>query len=101
MSKSSDIGNIVTKPCSVSEGTLRSKDLIQAFLDKLCDLQDPHYVGLVREYRDAKREDDQDALDWFLDEVLFGRLQMHAGRGLRFGTSEGDGASFGFWKEVD
>lgn len=46
-----------------------------------------------------KPEDNENASD-LLNETVYNRFNEIAPRGYYFGTPEGDGSSFGFWKEA-
>jgi len=76
---------------SISEGTLRTDDLIEASLSCLEDL-DPEAAEQMVEAMD---KDDADP-DEILDE-LRELLEDHAPDLCYFGMMEGDGACYGFW----
>lgn len=99
---------------TVSAGTLRTSDLIGAFMDVLREL-DPDQAGAWSEneriYRNATDGTyDNDPEYYTADEVfalasraddflidLQDKLNELAPDGYRFGAHEGDGADFGFW----
>ena len=90
----------------VSQATLRTEDLIESFMDfieAVCD--DESVKAVASEYLECKLlEDDQDGLDWFLNEFLFDAMNEIAPEGCYFGAHEGDGSLFGYWEveeEVD
>ena len=101
---------------TVIHGTLRSEDLIPAFIDVLDELIEestfepgadhPARVQRVGYYQDKLGDleqrmgqpgyfDSEDA-DWDL-EWLFEQLNEFAPEGTTFGAHPGDGADFGFW----
>ncbi len=94
---------------TVSEGTLRSQDLVPKFLDALRILASAAYeqmqipaVGFSSVPDYALEDDDHewwrsDTCAYLLNEVLFDALNEHAPEGFHFGSHEGDGACFGFW----
>ncbi len=88
---------------TVSRATLRSYDLTHAFLSVIRDT--PEYAQFVlantppahaMEYEYSDWWDSDDSL-WFGEE-LFDILNMYAPDGYYFGTTEGDGSDFGYWK---
>jgi len=90
---------------SVSEGTLRTGDLVSAFADALAQCIKRHPRLVSTPTRKAHRklvaecsafDPDAEESDGFVDE-LFDALNDYAAPGLFFGASESDGASFGFW----
>lgn len=100
----------------ISIDTLRRQDLIPAFIDAL-----DRYCGNIgkakaqqimspgagfsafplyaREDEDSEWWDSEDSM--YLLEELFDALEECAPEGTYFGTSEGDGACFGFWAIED
>lgn len=111
----------VTEPREVSSGTLRTADLIEAFLDVLKEINPDAYSDLIAQaqedgcpcdtwYMDLELhldweswvESDPQSADYFLNELLFDAMNEQSGDGLYFGAHEGDGACFGWWRvEVD
>lgn len=111
---------------SVSWGTLRAGDLIEAFTDAL-RIYDPERAAAIREeYADIYQAIDEEAercfqageytpwadvcedmcynddklseqASYLVNEALFDALQAVAPEGCYFGASEGDGSDFGFW----
>ncbi len=90
-------------PCreSISHGTMRTQDLIPAFLDVIRDT--PEYVQ-VRNAIPAHAMEDKEA-DWWnsddaagLLESLFDTLDSYSPEGYYFGAHLGDGSDYGFWK---
>jgi hypothetical protein len=93
----------------VSEGTLREKDLIPAFIDVLSELSPEAYQQLMMPACGFSQVpsyalDDKDS-DWwtseaagFVLESLFDALNEYGPEGFYFGANEGDGACFGFWE---
>jgi len=104
---------------SISEGTLNPKHLIPRFV-AILEQADPGHA-LVTEWRqvegacrvlaDYLRYDgaidvadtlnlfESESVQWTL-EGLFDALNEVAPAGTTFGASEGDGASFGFWRDL-
>lgn len=82
----------------VSDGTMRSEDLIPKFLNVLKvygkDVYDK-YVGENPEVLDLSAMDDE-TMGWVVDE-LFDKLNEIAPEGYSFGSQDGDGACYGFW----
>lgn len=103
----------VHRPLTVSTGTLRTDDLIDAFLSTLEDLNNPQVKKFNRtaaflrkkitvaeekgNYGKQTLADVQEEIEYFLNEDLFPALEAHAGPGLVFGSHPGDGADFGFY----
>lgn len=81
---------------TISEGTLRTDDLLEAFASELESLE-PDNV-LAREAREVNSESEE--ADYIVTE-LQDALDEHAPPYAYFGTLEGDGAHFGFWPSVD
>ena len=100
MGNTAEVGTII-------HGTLRSSDLIVAFLEEL-DRLDPACAAEIRnahpdEVSWALREsarpvqgDEPEAATWLLED-LFNALDDLAPTGCHFGAHEGDGSDFGFW----
>lgn len=93
--------------CSVSHGTLRTFDLVHAFLNVLNEMDPPAYREMMG--NDGLKTipfsaiDDADA-DWWNTDVasdvltdLEDKLSELAPEGFQFGSHEGDGSDFGFW----
>ena len=82
---------------TLSEGTLKSDDLMRAFLLALAD--SPESQRRIRElWNDPPKGEEEEAL--FVDD-LSDILNDMAPDNLYFGASEGDGACFGFWSIDD
>lgn len=100
---------------TVSHGTLRSEDLIIAFLPILEDLdksaflqvvngdepKDTQIIGLLHidgstTLPDHLQEAASELVEWMIE-----HLDAVAPDGYRFGTTEGDGSDFGFWEEPE
>ncbi len=98
--------------CEISSGTLRAQDLIPAMLDALRELAPAAYQQVVSPgcgfsaFPSYAAEDSgsdwwqSDDCDW-LSQSLEDALNEHAPEGYRFGSHDGDGASFGFWPMGD
>jgi hypothetical protein len=93
---------------SVSEGTLRSEDLINTFAWELCQYRNTLHITREQRKRftalldeanefglDVEAQETYDASE--LVEELFRALEELAPPYAYFGTLEGDGANFGFW----
>lgn len=82
----------------VSDGTMRSEDLIPKFLNVLKvygrDVYDK-YIDENPEVLDLSGMDDE-TMGWVVDE-LFDKLNEIAPEGYSFGSQDGDGACYGFW----
>lgn len=86
---------------SISHGTMRTQDLIPAFLDVIRDT--PEYVQVMNA-TPAHAMEDKEA-DWWnsddaagLLESLFDTLDSYSPEGYYFGAHLGDGSDYGFWK---
>lgn len=86
---------------SVSRGTMRTQDLIPAFMDIIRDT--PEYVQLMNAVP-AHVMEDKDTEWWDSEEVimlldaLFDTLDAYSPEDYYFGAHPGDGSDFGFWK---
>lgn len=101
----------------VSHATLRPEDLIPAFLEFMESVipeMDAEYADTVKglkaeagklyiEYREGYGSEyaDPGEASYFLNEPLFLELNAIAPVGTYFGSSDGDGSSFGFWEIED
>ena len=93
---------------SVSTGTLRTADLLDAFADELeyqvqCNAELPlsHRESLLNMVWDAREIDpDHEDADEILND-LQDALQEFAPPYSYFGANEGDGADFGFWPSME
>lgn len=92
---------------AISSGTLRTQDLLRAFADELERLVPFNSRQLTFEARSMAEELDS-GVGWddgeeVAKEVLFDLDRelnhLSSPHGLYFGTQEGDGACFGFWRE--
>jgi hypothetical protein len=84
---------------SVSSGTMRSEDLLDAFTYTLKQLDEPRFTAFSDDNQDAFNDespDYQESLDQAVEE-LFDILNEYAGPYFYFGAHEGDGADYGFW----
>lgn len=94
---------------SVSSGTMRERDLIPAFMDILEFLDSERAEGIWEEnpILFEHLNNDQEGLGYIPDELqqnagyltenLFDALQEYAPPYACFGSTEGDGADYGFW----
>jgi hypothetical protein len=89
---------------SISEGTLRTEDLVSAFSYELARLTngspDAHEKAVLQsvetwETEDADYREEMEGCEIVQD--LIDALNQYAPTCCYFGTNEGDGASFGFW----
>ena len=97
---------------TVSEGTLRTEDLLEAFSTELTHLakqvpQHQQHLALVFE---AQTEFEEDTADWDDDTIdkagyvldeLQDALNEYCPPFVYFGAHPGDGADFGFWPDMD
>jgi hypothetical protein len=89
MEKKIELGTVI-------HGTLRTDDLIKAFLMEIKRLDEKKFFelvwkSLVNNTTDEQREE-------FLHEELFDTLDSYAPKGYYFGAHPGDGSDFGFWE---
>lgn len=82
-------------PGTVICGTLRTEDLINAFVDFLNQHEHPAMsrFSLIAE---ASKEDEH--ASWFLHEDLFPAMDDLSPEGHYFGAHPGDGSDFGYWR---
>jgi hypothetical protein len=96
---------IRTEAGSISHGTHRSEDLIAAFSSELRALHSEHDIVAEAEAVLLLHGLGWDVMDsdaaMELTHALMDELEHHAGPGLYFGASEGDGSDFGFWPVAD
>lgn len=87
---------------TISHGTMRSVDLIEAFADELEWLGDNTDKPLITEARAWLETDEtmEETGDDIL-EALFDALDAHAPAYCYFGAHEGDGSDYGFWPSWD
>jgi hypothetical protein len=97
---------------TVSWGTMRSKDLIPAFLDVVQDLDPDKYNEIKEEgekyikllgndiCENILSEEDAEQCAWYVDE-LFDILNELAPEGYYFGASECDGSDYGYWYDEE
>lgn len=90
---------------TISHGTLRTEDLLEAFADELERLEGaPNSLTLA--VTGLLDEEDHDSDDWIerasymVNEQLFDALNEFAPAHTYFGTLEGDGSDFGFWPDA-
>ena len=94
---------------TISEGTLKTEDLLQAFADELSGYQPTQHSSLLEDawVLANHANDERDAPDqtmWeenasFIVNNLQDALNELAPPFCYFGTLEGDGACFGFWPD--
>lgn len=86
---------------SISHGTMRTRDLIPAFMDVIRDT--PEYVQVMNAVP-AHAMDDEDAEWWDSDEAaellesLFDTLDGYSPEGYYFGAHPGNGSDYGYWE---
>jgi hypothetical protein len=94
---------------TVSEGTLRTEDLLDAFSNTLAALareepQNHAHLRLVSEaqteFADAMSADDYEQAGYVIGE-LEDALGEYCPPFIYFGAHPGDGADFGFWADAD
>jgi hypothetical protein len=90
---------------TVSRATLRSYDLVQAFLPVLRETAEyvqllPLFPAYAMEDSDSDWWDGEDC-SYLVNENLFDTLNLYAPEGYYFGCTEGDGSDFGYWKYDD
>lgn len=86
---------------AISNGTLRTQDLLRTFADEIERIHPFNTSAFVAECREAADALDAETLTehdaaLVLSEA-FSRLEDYAPDDMYFGTLEGDGACFGFW----
>ncbi len=95
---------------SIIRGTHRPQDLIPAWMNVI---RDSHYFGGLLDsvphgairYTNGEWHieenhpwfDSEDCNQWFVNDDLWGAMELSAPTGHYFGTLEGDGSDFGFW----
>lgn len=99
-----DIGTVIS-------GTMRTQDLIPAFLDTLEEVWPAAYEGYMAAAFPpvpAYVYDEGDDSDWwesedavYLLDALFDQLNEAAPDGYYFGAHPGDGSDYGFWPIED
>ena len=86
----------INEPMTVSEGTLRTDDLINAFENVLRSVDCEWSENLPF---DAETATDNEKDDYLA--CLFDVMDSICGEKVWFGSHEGDGACFGFWLVED
>ena len=86
---------------TISHGTLRSEDLIEAFASELACLAPSEFEGARQLLAEAQRYLDgcpvsEDEASELVNDLM-DALNEFAPEGMYFGAHEGDGADFGFW----
>lgn len=103
---------------TISQGTLRTDDLVTAFTGELERLSPKAADEIRREYADVyawldREKDEDEILNTFGDapveiqdqalyltlEILPDSLDREAPEGMVFAAHPGDGSDFGFWRE--
>lgn len=99
----------------ISEGTLRTADLLESFMDAIKSLDPVAHSALLDEAIslgccidddgepdwEALFETDMSAADCFLWERVAEKLAGLAPKGYSFGSHIGNGSLYGFWKDED
>lgn len=88
---------------SISSGTLRTLDLLEAFASEAearCGDMATRAVSTAHIYLDPDAVVDDEQVQETLDELRF-LLEDSCPPFVYFGTLEGDGADFGFWVDFD
>ena len=96
---------------TVIHGTMRTQDLIPAFLDTLAEVRPEAYEGyMVAAFPPIPGyvQDEGDDSEWWFSEdahwlleSLFDQLNEAAPEGYYFGAHPGDGSDYGFWAFED
>lgn len=89
---------------TVSHATMRTEDLIPAFMDVLRVFAPERHAELEQEQpeelEDGDYPDVETASEW-LNDVLWTAMEEIAPPYCYFGASEGDGADYGFWPSIE
>lgn len=95
--------NEFLKNASLSSGTMRTADLIPAFMHFLeSNARDKHALMII-EYNATElsgenlTNEQQEQADYMLEE-LFNTINSIAPKGYYFGAHPGDGTDYGFWE---
>lgn len=87
---------------SISHGTLKTDDLVKAFIDALGTIQlsvkERTAVRHASALFEKKFEPDEEELEWTYEE-LRDIIDEHLPPYCYFGTTEGDGSDFGVWPD--
>jgi hypothetical protein len=82
---------------TVSHGTMRTEDLLEAFAWELKSFDPDHQLLLeTQDIFDKENFDSEDA-SYLVNELLPDALQEFCPPFVYFGTLEGDASDFGFW----
>lgn len=89
---------------SISEGTLKTEDLMEAFADVLAEFgreEDEDLLGRVRAWQGVPSDPGYEADEAILEGEILAELEQAledaAPPYVTFGAHRGDGADFGFW----
>lgn len=83
---------------TVSHGTLKTDDLIEAFMQELWAIDEDMYHICYEEIKEINASDNY-TLDDYLNDRLFYVLESYAPDGYYFGSHTGNGSDFGWWPE--
>lgn len=83
----------------ISSGTLKGDDIASAIRDFALVEDIPPLVDLCDKYLDVFSVDEYDAELPFRMDDIWTEMDCLAEEGYYFGSLEGDGACFGFWKD--
>lgn len=82
----------------ISSGTLKPQDIVEAVHDFAVFEKLPEIVSLCEEWLGAFSADENSPELGFIMDDIFVEMNEVAEDDYYFGTHEGDGALFGFWK---
>ena len=91
---------------SVSWGTMHPQDVFTRFYEEMNRRgllnQDESFYGAI--ICDAERDSEvwnHESISYLINEEYFDKLGTGLPEGIYFGTLEGDGSDFGYWREQD
>ena len=91
---------MLAKIGSISHGTLRNEDLLEAFINTLEELDDKKWFEeLIRQAKETNPESEY--ADDLVNEELPDALNSFVPDYVYFGAHPGDGSDFGFWPDYE